>query len=47
HSKYVVMTTMKRSQALRLRNFIHRTQPSAFIMISNSSEIIGKGFLTI
>ena len=46
-SKYVVMTTMKRSQAIRLRNHIHRVQPNAFIMISNSSEIIGKGFLTI
>ncbi len=47
HEKCVVMTTLKRSQALKLRNFIHRTEPSAFIMISNSSEIIGKGFLTI
>jgi len=45
--KYVVMTTMKRGQAIRLRNYIHRTEPTAFIVISNSSEIIGKGFLTI
>ena len=47
HDKSVVMTTMKRSQALKLRNYIHRVEPSAFILISNSSEIIGKGFLTI
>ena len=46
HSKTVIMTTMKRSQAVRLRNYIKRVEPSAFILISNSSEIIGKGFLT-
>lgn len=45
HDKSVIMTTMRRPQALRLRNYIRRTQPGAFIMISNSSEIIGKGFL--
>lgn len=46
HSKTVIMTTMKRSQAVRLRNYIRKVEPTAFIMISNSSEIIGKGFLT-
>ena len=46
HNKTVIMTTMKRSQAVRLRNYIKRVEPSAFILISNSSEIIGKGFLT-
>lgn len=46
HQKTVIMTTMKRSQAVRLRNFIRRVEPGAFILISNSSEIIGKGFLT-
>jgi uncharacterized membrane-anchored protein YitT (DUF2179 family) len=40
------MTTMRRAQAVKLRNFIHETEPSAFMLISNSSEIIGKGFLT-
>ena len=44
--KTVIMTTMKRGQALRLRNFIRKNEPTAFILISNSSEIIGKGFLT-
>ena len=44
--KTVIMTTMKRGQALRLRNFIKKQEPSAFILISNSSEIIGKGSLT-
>ncbi|MCD8220656.1 MAG: YitT family protein [Clostridiales bacterium] len=46
NQKKVIMTTMKRSQAVRLRNFIRRREPSAFMLITNSSEIIGKGFLT-
>lgn len=40
----IVLTVMRRSQAVLLRKFIKGTQPSAFIMITNSSEIIGKGF---
>lgn len=43
--KTVIMTTMKRSQAIKLRNFIRQVEPTAFMLISNSSEIIGKGFL--
>lgn len=46
HKKTVILTTMKRSQALKLRNYIRNVEPSAFILISNSSEIIGKGFMT-
>lgn len=46
HEKTVIMTTMKRSQAVKLRNYIRRVDPKAFILISNSSEIIGKGFLS-
>lgn len=42
--KYVIMTAMKRRQAIELRNFIRQTEPTAFILISNTSEIIGKGF---
>lgn len=44
NQKSVVISVMKRSQAVELRNFIHENQPSAFIAITNSSEIIGKGF---
>ena len=40
----VILTVMKRSQAVQLRNFIRHTDPHAFMMITNSSEIIGKGF---
>ena len=45
HRKTVIMTTMRRSQAVKLRNFIRQAEPTAFMLISNSSEIIGKGFL--
>lgn len=42
--KKVVMTVMNRSQAIQLRNYIKEAEPGAFIMITNTSEIIGKGF---
>ena len=44
NDKAVILSVMKRSQAVELRNFIRLNQPSAFIAITNSSEIIGKGF---
>jgi uncharacterized membrane-anchored protein YitT (DUF2179 family) len=43
-NKYIILTALKRSQAVRLRQYIKQVEPSAFIMISNTSEIIGKGF---
>lgn len=42
--RYIILTVMKRGQAVELRNFIRSTEPNAFITIMNSSEIIGKGF---
>lgn len=47
HNKTIILTTMKRTQAIELRNYIKRTEPTAFIQIYNSSEIIGKGFMTM
>ncbi|MBO7358081.1 MAG: YitT family protein [Lachnospiraceae bacterium] len=44
NEKKVILTVMKRFQAVELRNFVRKTEPGAFIMITNSSEIIGKGF---
>lgn len=44
NEKSVIITITRRSQAVELRNFIRKTQPGAFIAITNSSEIIGKGF---
>lgn len=46
HKKTVIVTMMKRAQAVKLRNYIRQVEPGAFILISNSSEIIGKGFMT-
>lgn len=43
--KFVVMTVVKRSQAILLRSFICVSEPDAFLVITNSSEVIGKGFL--
>ena len=42
--KEIILTVMNRYQAVQLRNFIRRTEPGAFMMICNSSEIVGKGF---
>lgn len=44
NQKSIIITILKRSQAVELRNFIRVNQPTAFIAITNSSEIIGKGF---
>jgi len=45
--RYIVFTALNRVQAIKLRNFIKETEPGAFILISNTSEIIGKGFHSV
>ena len=46
HGKiYIVFTALRRPQAVALRQHVRTVEPSAFILISNTSEIIGKGFL--
>lgn len=40
----VILTVLKRGQAVQLRNYVREVEPTAFMMITNSSEIIGKGF---
>ncbi|MCI8639314.1 MAG: YitT family protein [Coprococcus sp.] len=45
--KYIIFTALNRQQAVRLRNFIRHEDPAAFILISNTSEIIGKGFHSV
>ena len=47
NDKYIVFTALNRPQALKLRNYIKEQQPDSFILISNTSEIIGKGFHSI
>ena len=42
--KTVVLTVVSRHEAVQLRNFIRKSDPSAFMIITSSTEIIGKGF---
>lgn len=42
--KYVVTSIVNRSEAGTLKKFIKENTPDAFISITNSSDIIGKGF---
>jgi uncharacterized membrane-anchored protein YitT (DUF2179 family) len=42
--KYVITTVLNRKQAGLLRVFIRETDNKAFVTISNTSEILGKGF---
>ena len=43
--KYVVLTALSRGQAVALRRHLKQHDPHAFMLIENSSEIFGKGFL--
>ena len=45
--KYLILTALNLVQAVKLMNFIKNEEPDAFILISNTSEIIGKGFHSI
>ena len=42
--KTVIITVCKRSEAIRLRRKVLSIDPSAFIIITKTSEIMGKGF---
>ncbi len=42
--RYIVYTAMNRPQAILLRRFVRQLEPHAFILITNTSEVIGKGF---
>lgn len=43
--KTMIITVLTRAQALALRRFIHTNDPHAFMVITASTEIVGKGFL--
>ncbi len=45
--KYMIITVLSRAQAVKLRNYIRQNSPDAFLLISNTSEIIGKGFHSV
>ncbi|MDE7329918.1 MAG: YitT family protein [Clostridia bacterium] len=42
--KKVLVTVCKRSEALKLKIKIHEVDPSAFVIITDANEILGKGF---
>lgn len=44
-TKWIVMSALSRSQAVILRRWLKEIDPQAFVLITNSSEIFGKGFL--
>jgi uncharacterized membrane-anchored protein YitT (DUF2179 family) len=44
-TKWVVMSALGRSQAVILRRWLKELDPQAFVLVTNSSEIFGKGFL--
>lgn len=44
HKKKIILTVMTRSQAVQLQQYIKKNHPDAFILITNTSEIIGRGF---
>lgn len=45
--KYIILTVLSPSQAVKLRNFIKEHDPKTFLLVSNTSEIIGKGFHSV
>lgn len=44
-TRWVVMSALSRSQAVILRRRLKEIDPHGFMLITNSSEIFGKGFL--
>lgn len=42
---HIVLTVLSRGQAVLLRRYLKQEDPCAFMIVTNSSEIFGKGFL--
>lgn len=42
--KKVLVTVCKRNEALKLKMKIHQVDPTAFVIITDANEILGKGF---
>ncbi len=42
--KTVILTVCKRGEALKLKMRIHSVDPAAFVILTDTNEIIGKGF---
>ena len=45
--KKVVLTAVRRSEAVKLRQKAKQIDPQSFLFITNTSEIIGKGFRSV
>ena len=45
YEHWVVLTVLSRPQAVLLRRYLKQYDSSAFMIVTNSSEIFGKGFL--
>ena len=43
----VILVACKRGEAVKLRSYIRSVDPKAFMFITNTSEIIGKGFRSV
>lgn len=43
-NKTVILTVVNRAQAIKLRLYAKKVDPYCFILITNTTEIIGKGF---
>ncbi|MDD3336737.1 MAG: YitT family protein [Eubacteriales bacterium] len=43
-NKTVILTVVNRAQAIQLRLYAKNIDPTSFILITNTTEIIGKGF---
>ena len=43
----VILVACRRSEVVRMRQYIKTVDPKAFMFITNTSEIIGKGFRTV
>ena len=42
----LIITVLTRTQALALRRYVHTVDPHAFLVITTSTEIVGKDFMT-
>ena len=43
-NKTIILTAQSKQQGIKLQEQIKKSDPHAFVLISNTSEIIGKGF---
>lgn len=40
----IIITVCRRSQAVHLKSILHQVDPTAFVIITDANEILGKGF---